>query len=232
VKIDFSSGGNGVFEVATAQALAAIPVERYPVLLQEKIDGNNLEFSVFFQKGMPVFYDIAEPLCCRPNRFGPGVLRKYRMPTQSNRVIFEHLKSLGAALGADGFANVCCIESRIDGQYYFIEADMRPTVWVEYSKYFDEDPANKISRYFHGDERSATNGYSVETKTEVVLSYAPRLSFFEILFNRYHCRAHYSNYLRRKYLFSSSSIKSTKFWLLDQIRHWPLVERLRSPRRG
>jgi hypothetical protein len=227
VKIDYSSGGNGVFEVASAQALTHLSIERYPVLLQEKIYGNNLEFSAFFQKGMPIFFDIAKPLCCRPNRFGPSVLRQYRMPSKDNIAIFEQIKSLGVALGADGFANICCIESRIDQKLYFIEADMRPTVWVEYSKYFDEDPAKKISRYFKHNESLSASHFSSEARPDLIFSYAPRLSFFEILFNRYHCRTHFQNYLRRRYLLSRASIKSTKFWLREQFqRHNPLKEQI------
>jgi hypothetical protein len=58
------------------------------------------------------------------------------------------LSKIGLALGANGFVSIGCIKRDSDKQYYFFEADMRPNVWIEYPKYFDDDPALLIKKYF------------------------------------------------------------------------------------
>ena len=45
------------------------------------------------------------------NRFGPSSLRTYRPLCRVERLVFDWIRALGKALGADGFCNICCIDA-------------------------------------------------------------------------------------------------------------------------
>ena len=109
--------------------------------------------------------------------------------------VFDELAHIGQVLGANGFVNIGCIESSINNKRYYFEADMRPTVWVEYAKYFEDDPAIRIKNYF--DEGAVLKSkFMNQPSDEVfVMSYFPRMNLSEILLNRYNCWNYFSNYI-------------------------------------
>ena len=72
---------------------------------------------------------------------------------------------------------------------------MRPTVWVEYAKYFEDDPAIRIKNYF--DEGAVLKSkFMNQPSDEVfVMPYFLRMNLSEILLNRYNCWNYFSNYI-------------------------------------
>ena len=107
------------------------------------------------------------------------------------------MSELGAALGANGFANVGCIRAAGDQGIYFFEADMRPNVWVEHSKYLNDDPAIRIHNYFQHRVALKPEDYRDHYKSDKILTRLPRIGLLDILRNRYNCTSHYENYLGR-----------------------------------
>jgi predicted ATP-grasp superfamily ATP-dependent carboligase len=200
LKIDASCAGFGVFP---CQGVADIEKYRdqltYPLLVQEWIEGDLIDLSGFFQNGKLIFFQYSEMLEARPSPFGPSVLRQYQKLSSVSRGIYDKLNALGRALGAHGFANIGAIRSARDGKLYFIEADLRPTVWVEFPKFFGEDPALKLRRHF-------TDGYYLESEAmnpdvdwadkeaKIIVPYADRLDPEEILQNKYNCNEFRVNY--------------------------------------
>lgn len=176
----------------------------YPVLLQKKIEGTLLDLSSFYLNGDLIYFSYSEILRSRPNKFGPSVLRKYHPIASLKKDIYDELHKLGKALGANGFVNIACIQSHIDNKRYYFEADMRPNVWVHYSKYIEQDPAVTIRNHFQNkhslkfDDSKASENF--ETK---VLPYLPRMHWYEIVTNRYNCWSFYEIQIRWPYFIQS-----------------------------
>ncbi|MCQ8105050.1 hypothetical protein NP590_13115 [Methylomonas sp. SURF-2] len=197
VKTDSSGGGIGVFDCGDraqlGQILESSPV--YPVLLQRKIPGRSFDLSGFFRNGKLVQFGCAEQLDFVGGAFGPSKLRRYYRSSQVDARVSEELNRLGAALGADGFVNITCIVSDIDQKRYYIEADMRPNVWVEYPKFIGDDPADKIRGYFlHGQYYQHPDKVADDSADGNVLAYLPRMNNLEILTNQYACINCFDNY--------------------------------------
>ena len=149
VKVDSSGGGFGVFECSSNGDIEVLlnKLQTYPVLLQKKIQGVELHLSGFYQNSKLIHFS-----CSRIERvngkFGASALRTYVQIAHLKKEIFDELDLLGMALGANGFVNIACIQSDHDQKRYFIEADMRPNAWVDFSKYFGDDPAVQIKNFF------------------------------------------------------------------------------------
>jgi hypothetical protein len=202
IKNDSSGGGRGVFLCETPEA-----IDRYakkivfPALVQEWIDGQLLDLSGFFQKGKPIFFAYSEALESRPNAFARSVLRKYLRLEDVDADCFEGIEKLGKALGANGFTNISCLRAKRDGKLYFIEADMRPNVWVEYPKFIGEDPACRIADYFlNGTIMSAADHDERQSagaeKRAVVVPFMGRMEADEIAANKYDCQKYRVDYFR------------------------------------
>jgi len=89
-------------------------------------------------------------------------------------------------LGADGFANITAIWSNINGQRYYIEADMRPNGWADYSKYIGNDLAGAIKAYFeHGGILQHPHAINAQFPRTLLIAHVSRLKAWEILINRY-----------------------------------------------
>ena len=202
VKIDSSGGGTGTFECKCDADIEKLCDLVFPVLIQEKIEGELLDLSGFYQQGKIVHFSYSEMLVSKGNVFGPSVVRKYSKREYLDPRVFETLSTLGSALGANGFVNTTCIKSHSDGKLYFIEADMRPNAWVEYSKYLGDDPATYIRNCFEKNEflLNATSTSCCFSEQGMVLAYLPRLDVMSILFNRYNCQQHYDDYEGLRYI--------------------------------
>jgi len=146
VKVDESGGGEGVFRCgsrAEAEALEATRL-RLPLLVQELIEGDLIDLSGFFRGGRPIHFVHNLYLEMVGSRFGVSKLRRYTQLADLDRTVFEDLVGFGEALGLDGFVNISALRPRDDGRLLFIEADLRPNVWVEASRMFGDDPAPAI----------------------------------------------------------------------------------------
>ncbi|MEO6423337.1 MAG: hypothetical protein ABIR84_11855 [Candidatus Nitrotoga sp.] len=119
-------------------------------------------------------------------KFGASALRTYIPIAHLQKDIFDELDLIGKALGANGFVNIACIQADHDQKRYFIEADMRPNAWIDFSKYFGDDPAVKINDYY-------SNGYSIQYPypinpaypDKLLLPYFSRIKFWELAINRF-----------------------------------------------
>lgn len=202
LKIDFSGGGTGVFECTNRDELiyAQRKVNAYPILVQKKIEGVTIDLSGLFQNGALIYfsYAVAEQVCS--NKFGPSVIREYKCTYELHGELFDELSEIGRALGANGFVNVGCIESSSDNNRYYFEADMRPTVWVEYPKYLQDDPALKINDYFNNGKLLPRTGNKKILHANVLLPYLPRMQWLHIVINRYQCWHYFNNYMGFRFL--------------------------------
>ena len=190
IKIDASAAGKGIVECNHSSDidLIASKIKHYPVLVQQKIQGKTIDTSGFFQNGQPIHFDYSSFEKTYLNPHGPSVLRRYYPLSAMNADIFDEISQLGLALGAHGFVNITCILSAIDHKRYYIEADMRPNVWAGFSKYFTTDIASRIKHYFeHGRVLDIKDICSVSNHMSTLLPYYARLSWVELLTNRYHC---------------------------------------------
>ncbi len=186
LKEDVSSGGDGVFECNKAADIAAIKPSVWgkPVLVQKKIEGQEMDLSALFLESKLIHFNCAkiEKTC---KKFGPSWLRTYSPLSEVDPAIFTELSAIGKALGAHGFTNISCIESK-NGERHYIETDMRSNVWVEFPRFFGDDPAPKIQKWFASRETLRFPvPKSAGQPTSIRIPYFLRMKRRDILLNRY-----------------------------------------------
>lgn len=190
LKIDYSGGGYGCFELNTEKDIKKIPAnfKNQRLLVQKIINGRLIDASAFYQNKKLVHFSYSESLKTKNNKFGVSVLRKYHQLCSIDKSLFDDLKLLGEALGANGFVNIGIIECNHGGSRYFFEADMRPNAWVNYPHYIGDDTASRIQKYFKSnalcDHPYRLNNAFPITK---LLPFPPRLHLLDLLLNRYDC---------------------------------------------
>ena len=192
IKLDSSTGGRGVFECANESDLGVISSKPhiYPVLAQKKIMGSEVSFEAFYQNGALIHF-ACSMVERYQYRFGPTSVRRYTQLAFLEKEIFDQLSLLGKALGADGFANISSIRSGQDGRLYFFEADMRPTLWIDHTKYFGDDWAPAIRRYFlSGEEIAYPYPGDHRYPAHIVLSHYSRIGVMDLILNRYQIWKH------------------------------------------
>jgi hypothetical protein len=185
LKLDASGGGVGVHDCADDGAILALqPLLEWPLLVQKKIPGNEIDLSALYLEGELVHFSYAE-IEATVSRFGPSSLRTYRPLSLVAQAVFDEMAALGQALGAHGFVNISAIDAADGSGRYFFEADLRPNVWVDFPAYFGEDVAARIRAWFRQRVRlSPENAVSPQTQP-MLLPYFLRLGFFELLCGRY-----------------------------------------------
>ncbi len=188
IKIDSSNGGRGTFECENLADLKNINPQVFDsaVLIQKKIIGQELDLSGFYHDGKLIFFTYSEIKKVSENKFGPSVVRLYHQLGAIDKKIFLEMEQLGQALGADGFVTISCMESSEDKKRYFIEADMRPNSWVQFGKFFGDDPAKRISKWFlHQETPQYPSAINKKYPTQLLMPYFYRMLPTEILLNRY-----------------------------------------------
>lgn len=192
IKVDSSTGGRGVFECSDEGNLLAasskLPI--YPVLVQKKIKGRELSFEAFYQNGELIHF-ACSAVEEYQYKFGPTSVRKYTQLAFLEKQFFDQLELLGKALGADGFVNISSIRSEHDERLYFFEADMRPNLWIDHTKYFGDDWAPIMRRYFFSGEKT-TYPYPVDSRYsgQVMLSHYSRIGWMDLVLNRHQIWKH------------------------------------------
>jgi hypothetical protein len=189
IKGDISGGGTQTYKIKDELDLLKVAdfFCHYPAVLQEYIDGKLIGIEAFYQNKELIYFNYSESLkTVRNNEFTPTSLRLFsQIGSLNNQLLFE-LKNLGSALGANGFVNVSAILSCKDKMHYFFEADMRPTVWVNSSKFCGNPASFFVKKYF-------LNGHSFKELPSVndlfpikfKLAYPPRTSFSGLFTNKY-----------------------------------------------
>lgn len=190
VKVDFSSAGDGIFQCDKESDIGPIgeKIKQWPVLVQQMIEGTDIDLSAFYQNSELVFFNHSRIDRHETSKFSPGTVRTFVPLHRVESEIFDELNALGRALGADGFANITCVRSGSDQRRYFFEADMRPNVWLNHPRYFGDDPAAYVSRYFSdGDVLTHSSVPRKGAPDQTVLPYFPRMKAWDLLTNRYKC---------------------------------------------
>ncbi len=206
IKLDSSSGGTGVFESSGDDRFDNLitSIKTYPVLVQKKIKGIEVSMEAFYQNGRLIHFACSTQEKYK-YKFGPTSVRRYVQLSQLEEEVFENLRLLGSALGANGFANISSIRSDLDQKLYFIEADMRPNLWVNHSRYFGDDPAKVIERYFFT-RKTLKSPYPVNPgyPEQILLSHPLRLGLGDLILNRHQVWRHLPEnflYLMLRYRF-------------------------------
>jgi hypothetical protein len=192
IKLDSSSGGAGVFENSCedGQENLADKIKTYPVVVQKKISGIEVSMEAFYQNGMLIHFSYSTQEKYK-YRFGPTLVRRYTQLSSLKEKVFDDLDLLGMALGANGFVNISSIRSNLDGKLYFFEADMRPNLWISHPRYFGDDPARAINRYFATGQTlrppcPVNSGYP----EDILLSHALRAGLGDLVLNRHQVWRH------------------------------------------
>jgi hypothetical protein len=187
VKLDSSAGGLGVFECRHGADVEALgkTLARYPVLVQRKIAGAEVALEAFYRNGELVHFAYSVPEKSK-YKFGPTSVRSYWQLACLEKSVFDELRVLGKALGAHGFVSIGCIHSVQDSKRYYFEADMRPNLWIDHSRYVGEDWAVIISRHF-ATRNSVKHSYTFNPQysNPLLISHYLRLSLAELVLNRY-----------------------------------------------
>lgn len=189
LKGDYSGGGSQTIEVNNQSELKKIMKEfnYFPALMQKKIEGDLIGIEALFLDGKLVHFSYSNILkTMSNNRFSPSVVREYSQLGILDEEVFQEINSLGVALGINGFVNISCIKSCLDNRHYYFEADVRPTTWLGYTKYFGDNLGFRLKNYL---KQRVPLTYPVQIDVnyplKVILPYHLRLTTFELLTNRY-----------------------------------------------
>jgi hypothetical protein len=192
IKLDSSSGGAGVFENSCEDGYEnlANKIKTYPVVVQKKISGVEVSMEAFYQNSTLIHFSYSTQEKYK-YKFGPTLVRRYAQLSSLKEKVFDDLHLLGSALGADGFVNISSIRSDLDGKLYFFEADMRPNLWIDHPRYFGDDPARAISRYFStGQTLKPPCPVNSAYPDDVLLSHALRAGPGDLVLNRHQVWRH------------------------------------------
>ena len=188
VKKDANNGGNGVYRCESAGDVWKLKAAlgHGPLLVQQLIAGKEVDLSaIFFEQKLVHFaYSVIERTV--PGNTALSALRTYYPLPLAGEEVFEEVAALGRALDANGFVNISCIEAEDGSGRYFFEADMRPNVWVDVSRFYGEDAAERIRGWFAEGEylrRESIGGAA--SCVPVLIPYFKRIARWELLVNRY-----------------------------------------------
>lgn len=188
LKNDISAGGAGVFEYFPGGNLEDVLNQQlvFPLLIQRRVQGDVIDLSAFYQGGELIHFSHAVMNSFANSPFGPSVVRTYTQLSAIPKDVFEQMRKLGRALGANGFTNITCLRDQSNGKHYLIEADMRPNVWVDYSRYMGDDLAQAIKKYFDlGVTLSDLQAFRVGYPLQLKIPYLYRLTALDVLTNRH-----------------------------------------------
>jgi len=232
LKIDLSSGGKGVFECNGIKD-AQRHKERlsYPLLIQRRVMGEAVDLSGFYQKGELVNFTYSNYEKIIGGQFLTSAVRTFTQLGYVEKTIFEELQLLGRALGADGFVNILSIHSPLDGKRYYIEADMRPNIWVDHGRVVGNDIATSINQFFiTGAAINYPQPKNPDYPNTILVPHISRLSAWEILSNQYDCHRFIGGASKMLWLALYALVRPLIFWTYDQLTQFVPVGGLLSIR--
>jgi len=189
VKKDSDNGGNGVYRCESDDDIWKLEsaLGWGSLLVQRWIAGREVDLSaIFFEQKLVHFaYSVIERTI--PGKMALSAVRTYYPLPLVGEEVFEELAALGRALDANGFVSIACIEAADGSGRYCFEADMRPNVWVDVSRFYGEDAAERIRGWFAEGKylRRESIGEAVNC-TPVLIPCFERIARWELLVNRYH----------------------------------------------
>ena len=189
VKKDSDNGGNGVYRCENDDDVwkLATTLGQGPLLVQRLIAGREVDLSaIFFEQKLVHFaYSVIERTV--PGKTALSALRTYYPLPLVGEEIFEEVAALGRALDANGFASISCIDAEDGSGRYFFEADMRPNVWVDVSRFYGEDAAERIRGWFETGESLRKESLDAGIDCMPIrIPHFKRIARWELLVNRYH----------------------------------------------
>ncbi len=138
IKGDLYGGGSRVrkFTETDTAELGQIPVEWFPLVVQEFISGTEVSIEALFRGGQLVAWLYSEMLETM-GEFGPSTVRRYCNPIVRD---FEGtLNQIGANAKLNGLFNCALIWSPMSGTHSLFELDPRPNSWHQFGNRFGVD---------------------------------------------------------------------------------------------
>jgi hypothetical protein len=177
----------GVFECESVDDIyLKTKLIEYPILLQEKIDGETVDLSAFYHQSKLVYFSYSTFFKSIGSPLGPSSVRRYRQIGDLSEKIYSELQDIGNALGANGFVSITCIEESHTGKRFYIEADMRPNAWINYGKYVGNDAGMYLKKYFqNNDVIKLPIEINSRFPRTMLVGFADRLALWEVAFNRH-----------------------------------------------
>ena len=189
VKMDFSSGGQGVYKCNSYEEILSYKEKySYPLLIQKYILGDVIDLSGFYQKEQLIHFTYSRVEKSYPNKYGPSYLRTYYQLSCVESTVLKELINLGKIISANGFTNVTAIYSKSENKRYYIEADMRPNVWFDFGKFMGNDLTFALRNYFTN-RQILTEFASLKTSLPKfkTIPYYERMKFFQVFINKFQC---------------------------------------------
>ncbi len=169
VKIDHSDGGRGVFLCndlsAIEKTLATISLtQKNGLIFQEYIAGDNIAVEAVYKQGQLLGYTTAKVLQTISNEFSLSMVRQYEYHADIDRT----LRHIGETLGFNGFCSMTFMCSKISGEYYLIEADLRPNAWFALASAVALDFSRVWREYFSSTSSFIRTSYSSEESKNII----------------------------------------------------------------
>lgn len=189
-KLDSSWGGRGIFRFVSAKDIARhLPKLTFPLVIQRLIPGPTLDLSGFYQNSELIHFTHSLFLATSGGPHGVSKVRRYTQLSHVDPAVFPELQALGRAVGAHGFSNVTAILSETDGQRYYVECDLRPTVWADHGRLTGNDAAPAFRNWFlHRQPMKWPQPHDNTFPATNTIPFLGNLSAWELLTNRYHAR--------------------------------------------
>jgi hypothetical protein len=186
-KLDASWGGRGVFRFLSPKDISRqFPKLTFPLVIQRLIPGLTIDLSGFYQENQLIHFTHSQMVATVDGPFNVSKVRKYTQLSHVDPAVFSELQQLGKAVGAHGFSNVTAILSQTDGLRYYIECDLRPTVWADHGRISGNDAAPAIRNWFlHRQPMTQPQPHHPEFPTTSIIPFLGNLSAWDLLTNRY-----------------------------------------------
>ena len=235
IKVDQSGGGFGVYSCQNEDEITKISrfFLEYPLLIQKKINGKLADLSGFYQNGELIHFSYSEFEKCIHGPYGPSVVRTYYDIATLPPQIQIELKKIGRVLGIDGFTNISCLINSDRSERHYIEVDLRPTIWCDYAKYLDSDPAQALKSYFDNDQLPTAPSKDKPFPPKVIAHYM-RLNLVELMFIRYGVWSYLegaSFFLLAKQCLIRQPIEGLEYWFTCAVKkklppsYWNAIRR-------
>lgn len=149
LKQDLSWGGNGISKCENREELKS-EISRhkneYDIVIQEFVKGIDIGVEAFFYKGELVEYAAGVINSYFSSAFDFTTRRTYAVNTE----IESLLRTLGQKIGINGFGSIQYIYHETFKEYYLLEVDIRPNIWVPYGKFSGHDFSAAIRKIING----------------------------------------------------------------------------------
>lgn len=185
LKGDRSGGGTQVVKITGDADVAKLLryFTYFPAVLQRYIEGDLIGIEAYYQKEHLVFFNYAKVLSnVKSEEFTPSIFRRYLDNSSLGSGVFQELAQLGQALHANGFVNITALYDSSVQQHYYVEADMRPTVWVDHAQYWGKDDAAAIRLAMQGQKTPCAP--QLNPPLNMIIAYPVRMSVIGLMLNR------------------------------------------------